>query len=525
MKKKLLLLAVATCFTLVGSAQIQTNKNDVDTGFNPKVDIGGGAYRCQITFNFGTGKNAGLNGFKQKMIRNSSGFKGIQAQTINDIGAIVYNQKWGNGTGSVPNNMYHFYSVTNYLDSVFTSGKPWESTQSWYKPQVFITDIDSLDQAWTIYPGIYHNQWYGIQVKRTNYIVKSLNFNVATIDKGTTGAKSAYKLIVMIDKDYIGLASPTYKALLDTLTASNAATVATQIKAAEGSFFVADNVYTPSTTLFTKQNISVDLTGITLDQLNKATNIYALLYCNNKVASTNGYDPVIAVDDIQYDYADAGWTRPLNVTEGARISDSIDVTPNVAAYDTIYVTGYGRSKALTVVAKHAEVGIYSSDISNIHFLETAGIKAFNTSTGAYDKDVTYTYAKDENNNETLTIAKPESGAVGDTLAIVYAYNLPTANKTYYQDVEISNGVKFIDYRKLHCATSTGVTPAKIAASIYTGKNSIRVANADGNVVITNIGGATIANVSAAKAAKGVAVAKGSYIVKLNSGTIKKVLVK
>jgi hypothetical protein len=526
MKKNLLLLVTAACFTLSGYAQIQSNRSDANNGFTGKQDIGGSVYRCVINFNFGTGTNVGLNGFNQKLTRDNN-FKGIYAQSVNDLGTKdCYNVKWGNGTNAAPNNMYHFSSIAAYLDSVYTSGKPWETSQKWFKPQAFITDIAEGDQALTYYPGIYHNQWYALQIKRTNYMISDISFNLATIDKGTSGATSAYKLVVMLDKDFIGLNSPSKKALLDTLTASNAALVGSQLGATDSTFFVADNIYTPEATLNTKKNILLGASGVSLDQLNKATNIYVLVYCNNKTVSiSNVYDPVIAMDDIQYDYADAGWTLPAGVTDGTRVSDSIQVAANVLAYDTIYATGYGRSNALTVYAKHNESGTYSSLIDQVHLLETAGIKAYNAATGAYDTDITYNYAKDENNNETLTIAKPASGVANDTLAIIVAYNPTQADKTYYQDIEVSNGVRFIYYLKLHSNLVTGVTAAKTAASIVTGNNNIKVINNESNVIISDLGGSIVANVSASKAAKGISVNSGTYIVKLDGGTTKKVLVK
>jgi|WetSurMetagenome_2_1015567.scaffolds.fasta_scaffold09047_2 hypothetical protein len=512
MKKNLLLFAAITCCSLSMNAQLQFNRDGAGLGFNghDTIKVNGfatGQLRCYMDFN--TKINYGA------YTKDSNG-KGIFCRVFNDLGssadvAVKKIVNWG-----ATANVYRYPNVQAFLDSVSPQKTlPWSTANKFWMPQGMLVDVNDTDQVFALYPGIWKGQNFGFQIKRDSPLTTDISFDMLTVDNGNTSKALAYKMILMLDKETVG-SQTSDRALLDTISSENNTLVNT---------YVVDSVYASKideASLNRKVTINVATAcGLTIADLNKHSKIYVMLYAPNssRAISVGTYDPVVAIDNIQCDYTLTTWSSPTGATSGARLTDSISSQVNTVNSYTLKLADANRAAKITIK------GSSNGGNTRIYINPTDALMSKDAD-GNYTIPVSYTFIDaTETAPASLEIAAPTSGSVSDDMELTINVKPTTVDKTYSETFDISNGSEFFYTLKVTGTDATAIKTQSISkAQIVASNGKISVLNNSNDVIITNLSGAIVTKTSATKAASGIYVDTGTYIVTVGS-TSSKVLVK
>ena len=244
MKKQVLLTAALCSFTLgTVNAQLQTNRSESVVGFNGAEALENGNKRLILTFNTTKGYTDGSEGSNKINCNSLKGLAGAALTTeglTNNVAAYLDNYHWMKGTNQGAK--FKRYKDVASLIAAHTVGETLVSTDHRYwKCGNILMDIpetNGKDQAWAVWPGINKRTVMMISFNGSDGIAnlcKDIELDLMTLDKGTTGKTSSYKMIVITGQNSINLGElgkacgkeGNDVALLDSINENNVAAVNT----------------------------------------------------------------------------------------------------------------------------------------------------------------------------------------------------------------------------------------------------------------------------------------------------------
>lgn len=396
------------------------------------------------------------------------------------------------------------------------------------RPAACLFDVAAGNSAFGLYPGKVKRVEYGFYFNLAGkQVIDDISFSMNTYDAGNSGKTATYSLRV-------------YKS--STFTPVN---------------MIGDSVmnfYTTGSGLTTK-NLAAAI-GVTPDAFSNkpiyiiiktlgTTNASEVVDGKPNAVNANNVplvtDPIVVFDNFNVTYQVALWKVPALAVAASTANTYLDHNNGTVAVGTSadYTAGTAVSVPaststpikfyLTSVGRVQNLNIKESNDGSAHqaafsFAATGAVKAKDAN-GTYTVDVPYTIKTE--NASTLTysldIAAPVSGAANDTIEVSLLANVAAAT-TRTVRFEITNGTRFWYDISAIGDLGTGVHSANNSKiSIYSSNNKIIANGATENVLVANFAGQRILVVSPTKAAEGIYVKPGLYIVKTGSA-VQKVLV-
>lgn len=513
--------------TTIGQVLKNTNYNDKDTFLvnfdSPTTTV------STFTVKVVKGNNIGKDSVVIKKYQTQ---KGLQVKAFLDatttteykIGSADCNNY---GANRNPLAIYSVDSLKKILGG--TNLVRANATDSISRPAACLFRLADGDAAFGLYPGKAKRVEYGFYINMVGKQVASdITFDIRTLDAGNSGKTAAYGLRV-------------YKS--STFTPANAIGDSVANFYVTGSGISQKNLAAAigvDPSAFSNKTIYIIIKTLGTTNASGVTDAVPNPVDANNVPVTT--DPTIAFDNFKFEYQVALWKVPalavaastantyLDHNNGAIVTSTsadygagtaVSVTPATSTPIKFYLTSVGRVQNLNI--KESNDG--SAHQAAFSFAATGAVKAKDLN-GAYTVDVPYTIKIE--NATTLTysldIAAPVSGAANDTIEVSLLANVAAA-ATKTVRFEITNGTRFWYDIAAVGDFGTGVHSAnKSNISIYNSDNKIIATGATENVVVTNFAGQRLLVVSPAKAAEGISVKSGLYIVKTGS-TVQKVLVR
>lgn len=543
--KKQILLAAALCSVAFGTvnAQLQTGRSDAGIGCSDTKQENGNQL-VEVTFN--TNKGYSTDASNTNRITCNS-IKGFCAAALTTEGLNSNLAEYIGKSASLPN---HWVSGTNqtfkakrYKD-VATLVKSFSKegdaacsvTHDYWKCANIIMDVpgtDAKEHAWAVWSGINKRRVMMIAFAGTDglaNLAKDIEFELMTLDAGTTGQASTYKMILDLEKNSVALGgiNKAYSktgddvALLDSISSQNI----DQVNAALGSkLLVVDNIYTTTTdgTLDRKTIKLAESVGLSINDIRgKKINIILYGTTSGTPVQPGLYEPTIGVKNIRAEYSSLEWVYPILPTGAVADTVKADVIKGEEAAITFRLADKGRYANLVIVGDGD-----NKMSSSFYFKEEGCVMSKNEATGEYDIPVTYTYKPTDIDAQTpmsMTVPGSVDGApINDDMQVTIFAKL---RKDGVYRLELNNGTRLlIDVLATAIDAPVNVTDEAVkAAKVRVQDNSIFVENATEDVLISNTAGQMVKTVSAEVAGRGIAMVNGIYLVKTGN-IVEKVLVK
>jgi hypothetical protein len=396
------------------------------------------------------------------------------------------------------------------------------------RPAACLFRLADGDAAFGLYPGKAKRVEYGFYISMVGkQVTNDITFDIRTLDAGNSGKTATYGLRV-------------YKS--STFTPANA------IGDSVANFYVTGSGVTSKSlaaainvdpSVFSNKTIYIIIKTLGTTNASGVTDAVPNPVDANNVPVIT--DPTIAFDNMTFMYQVATWKTPVLATGASLVNTYLDhnngtivagtsgdfgagtavsVTPATSTPIKFYLTSVGRVQNLNMKEANnssahepafsfaATGAVKAKDIAGNYTVVVPYVLNINGTTGVYDLD----------------IAAPAVGSLANDTLEVTLNAVVAAAATKTVRLEITNGTRFWYDIAAIGDFGTAVNPVnKSNISIYNSDNKIIATGATENVVVTNFAGQRLLVVSPAKAAKGIALKSGIYIVKTGS-TIQKVIV-
>jgi hypothetical protein len=494
-----------TDYTSIGSKVLIDSLNGKPTGNNTFV----------VTFNSNVATSAySATTFSKGTCRT---YKGLQVKTYTYTsldstktidGAFDCNSYTAQRN---PGHVADVDSLKNWLNKAYSitasSTSAGDTTKyGYWKPAACLFNKalnDTTDLVFASYPGMYKRVEYGfyVDLASSGLSLKSdISFDIDTYDAGNTGKTASYKLEV-----YIG-----------GINASNLDTTISD-------FYITGS---GKKTVNIAEAIGQEYTYLS----NKKIYIFLKTIGTEGDMSVDKMDPIISFDDIQFSYGTAKWVSPAVTADQIYNENGAGTyTPytmnGTLATGQLYLSGEGRLSALTIEDKALDGSkVYS-------FMSANGVFA-NDGNGNYTVPVTYTYSPDTMNLTSgsyslakIVIPAPTSGSANDDIKVLFTFT-PKASAETLERFEITNGIRFWwDIQTKSVSDWTSINNAETGSlTAYTNSGVLYIKGVESAVSIYNVMGQKTGTFTAAKAAEGIQISNGLYLVSSKEGVLK-VLVK
>ena len=539
MKKQVLLTAALCSFTLgTVNAQLQTNRSESVVGFNGAEALENGKKRLILTFNTTKGYTDGSEGSNKINCNSLKGLAGAALTTeglTNNVAAYLDNYHWMKGTNQGAK--FKRYKDVASLIAAHTVGETLVSTDHRYwKCGNILMDIpetNGKDQAWAVWPGINKRTVMMISFNGSDGIAnlcKDIELDLMTLDKGTTGKTSSYKMIVITGQNSINLGElgkacgkeGNDVALLDSINENNVAAV-NEYFGEDYTWFAKDNVYTTSEDgSLNKQTLKVaETVGTTIKEL-RGKKLTIILYSTTSETPVQPgmYEPLLGVDNLSAEYSEVKWIEPA---VAADVKDTLNVdcvSGGVENEIKFVLKTQNRLADLTIVPDGDNKMLTSFKMTPKD--ERCCIMAYNESTQKYDIPVDYTFtpATGSTPYEVKIPASADGTSVNDNIEVTVLATSRRAATASYR-LEINNGVRI--WKDIITTFAEAVSVQSMqenTVAISVDDNKIVVKNATDNITVTDISGRVLKTVNAMEAAQGTTMSQGLYIVKANDLTQK-----
>ncbi|WP_455585592.1 secretion protein Por [Bacteroides sp.] len=541
--KKQFLLAAALCSIAFGTtqAQLQTNRSEKVAGFDGAEVLDNGNKRLIITFNTTTGYTNGSEGSNKINCNNLKGLAGAALTTegiSNNVATYLDTYHWMTGTNQGAK--FKHYKDVPSLIAAHTVGETLVSTDHRYwKCGNILMDVpetNAKDQAWAVWPGINKRTIMLISFNGSDgmaNLCKDIELDLMTLDKGTTGKASAYKMIVITGQNNIslgGLGKACGKegndvALLDSINEKNVAAV-NQHFGSSYKWYAKDSVYiTSADGSLNKQTLKVaETVGTTIKEL-RGKKLTIILYSTTSETPVQPgmYEPILGVDNLSAEYSEVKWIEPDVVAD---VKDTLEVNCVAGGEENeikFVLKTQNRLADLTIVPDGDNKMLTSFNMTSKD--ERCCIMAYNETTQAYDIPVDYSFTPATMSTPySIKIpANADGTSVNDNIEVTVFATSRRATTVAYR-LEISNGVRI--WKDIIATFTDAVSiqsTQENATAISVEGNKIIVKNAADTVTVTDISGRILKTVSAVEAAQGISMSQGIYVVKASEVT-QKVLV-
>ena len=525
MKKQVLLTAALCSFTLgTVNAQLQTNRSESVVGFNGAEALENGNKRLILTFNTTKGYTDGSEGSNKINCNSLKGLAGAALTTeglTNNVAAYLDNYHWMKGTNQGAK--FKRYKDVASLIAAHTVGETLVSTDHRYwKCGNILMDIpetNGKDQAWAVWPGINKRTVMMISFNGSDGIAnlcKDIELDLMTLDKGTTGKTSSYKMIVITGQNSINLGElgkacgkeGNDVALLDSINENNVAAV-NEYFGEDYTWFAKDNVYTTSEDgSLNKQTLKVaETVGTTIKEL-RGKKLTIILYSTTSETPVQPgmYEPLLGVDNLSAEYSEVKWIEPA---VAADVKDTLNVdcvSGGVENEIKFVLKTQNRLADLTIVPDGDNKMLTSFKMTPKD--ERCCI------------DYTFTPATGSTPYEVKIPASADGTSVNDNIEVTVLATSRRAATASYR-LEINNGVRI--WKDIIATFAEAVSVQSMqenTVAISVDDNKIVVKNATDNITVTDISGRVLKTVNAMEAAQGITMSQGLYIVKANDLTQK-----
>lgn len=537
MRKQILLTTVLCSFVFgMANAQLQTGKSESVIGFTSDVAQPNG--NCQLMITFNTTKNY-TDGSEGSNKINCNSTKGLAAaalttEGINNNVADYFDQyHWQKGTNQT-------FKVKRYKDvpsliAAHTDGTEVCSTaHNYWKCGNILMDVpgDSKDQAWAIWGGTAKRKVMFISFKGGDglaNLAKDIQFELLTLDKGTTGKTATYKMIVDLKENNFNMGNAINSkyghvggddvALLDSITSANVE----QVNAILGSkLHVADQVYTTleDGALNRKVVKVAESIGLPIDSL-RGKPMTIILYATTSGTSVQPgmYEPLVGVDNLMAEYSKVEWIEPADKVD-MKDTMNVEVVRQKETPIKFKLIDKQRYAALTLTADGD-----NELLKSFYFNPEGSVMAKNPETGVYDVPVEYTYVPVTSTTPmklTIPAVKGEE-AVNDDLEItLFAKCIRDASFR----LEVTNGVRFWKDILAKVVNETAIIEAsedENGVQLRVQNNTITVKNATERIDLFTLSGQILKSVSPEVASQGFTMPQGVYLIKTGT-VVKKALV-
>ncbi len=547
--KKQILLAAALCGIAFGSAdaQLQTTKNESAVGMKGAEELENGNKRLSITFNTNKGYTNGSEGSNKINCNNLKGVlgvafttEGIDKNVATKLDTYHYTANTSSGV-----KFKRYKDVASLIKAHTVEGSIVNPAHRYWRFGNILMDVpgtEAKDQAWAVWPGINKRTALFITFKGDDgmaNLCKDIELDLMTLDKGTTGKTSAYKMVVLVGESSFGMGEMMKKlgkgaagddvAFLDSINEKNVAAINEQF-GGKYTWFAKDSIYITSADsgVVNKKTIKVaETVGATIKDF-RGKKLSIILY-----ATTSGtpvqpgmYEPLLGVDNLFAEYSEVKWIEP-DVVENTK--DTVKITDAVAGEDNAikFILKTQNRLADLVITPDGDNKMATS-FKMTPKEENCCIMAYNEATQKYDMPVDYQFtAADAVAGTPYSIKIPASAdgtAINDDIEVtLIATSRRPATGVFYR-LEITNGKRIwkdfiVDFNK----PVTASAPDANQVTVNVEKGKVVVKNATDSVVVTNAAGMVLTQVSAEEAAMGIALPQGVCIVKTGD-FVQKVLV-
>lgn len=538
MKKQVLLTAALCSFTLgTVNAQLQTNRSESVVGFKGAEDLENGNKRLILTFNTTKGYTDGSEGSNKINCNNLKGLAGAALTTeglTNNVAAYFDNYHWMKGTNQGAK--FKRYKDVASLIAAHTVGETLVSTDHRYwKCGNILMDIpetNGKDQAWAVWPGINKRTVMMISFNGSDgmaNLCKDIELDLMTLDKGTTGKTSSYKMIVITGQNNINLGElgkacgkeGNDVALLDSINENNVAAVNEHFGSSY-TWFAKDNVYTTSEDgSLNKQTLKVaETVGTTIKEL-RGKKLTIILYSTTSETPVQPsmYEPLLGIDNLSAEYSEVKWIEPA-VAADVKDTLNVDCVSGVENEIKFVLKTQNRLADLTIVPDGDNKMVTSFKMTSKD--ERCCIMAYNEATQKYDIPVDYTFtpATGSTPYAVKIPASADGTSVNDNIEVTVLATSRRAATASYR-LEINNGVRI--WKDIIATFAEAVSVQSMqenTVAISVDDNKIVVKNATDNITVTDISGRVLKTVNAMEAAQGITMSQGLYIVRANDLTQK-----
>ena len=395
-----------------------------------------------------------------------------------------------------------------------------------------IPETNGKDQAWAVWPGIHKRTVMFISFAGSDGIAnlcKDIELDLMTLDKGTTGKTSTYKMIVITGQNNINLGELGKAcgkegddvALLDSINENNVAAINEHFGSSY-TWFAKDNVYTTSEDgSLNKQTVKVaETVGTTIKEL-RGKKLTIILYSTTSETPVQPgmYEPLLGVDNLSAEYSEVKWIEPAVVAD-VKDTLNVDCVSGVENEIKFVLKTQNRLADLTIVPDGDSK--LSLNFKMTPKDERCCIMAYNETTQKYDIPVDYSFtpATAATPYSVVIPANADGTSVDDNIEVTVIATNRREITTAYR-LEINNGVRIWKDIIATFSKATSVqTIQENAVAISVDGNKIVVKNATDAVTVTDVSGRTLKTVNAAEAAQGISISQGLYIVKAGDLTQK-----
>lgn len=552
MKKQVLLVATL-CSITFGSvnAQLQTTKNEAIVGMQGAEVLDNGNKRLSITFNTTTGYTDGTEGSKRINCNSLKGVLGVAFTTEGidkNVATRLDNYHYTANTSSGVK-FKRYKDVASLIQAHTVEGSIISQDHRYWRFGNILMDVpetEGKDQAWAVWPGINKRTAMFITFKGDDgmaNLCKDIELDLMTLDKGTTGKASAYKMVVLVGESSFDMGGMMKKlgkgvegddvAFLDSINENNVVTINEEF-GGKYTWFVKDSVYVTSEDgALNKQHYNVGETvGATLKDL-RGKKISIILY-----ATTSGtpvqpgmYEPLLGVDNLSAEYSEVKWIEP-EVVADTKDTLKVDAKANRIENEIKFILKTQNRLADLVIIPDGDNRM-DTGFKMTAKDEKCCVMSYNEATQAYDIPVDYQFtAATESTPYSIKIPSNADGSsVNDNIEVtLIAKSMRNTDSQAFYRLEITNGIRIwkdfiVNFKKQDEPEPDAIfTQDADQVTISAEKGKVVVKNATDSVVITNVSGMILNQANAEEAALGISLSQGVYIVKTGN-LVQKVMVK